>query len=192
MDQELKELFGDMMVKDALVETCIVSYDYTEQEVRAFSKFLTELYPAKFDISMYDAAGATSAAPIYFDPKIIEWTDKDGVTREDYFVDGGVIQNNPSLYGLNIAQMAHGVNVKTRVVSIGTGVPPPNRGANKPDYSDFTVTRWWKDFTEVLLTTLTQYDATFESAQVADQYVRFNCVTEVDMDDWKAVDTLKA
>eukprot|EP00352_Strombidinopsis_acuminata_P001821 CAMPEP_0176385750 /NCGR_PEP_ID=MMETSP0126-20121128/35395_1 /TAXON_ID=141414 ORGANISM="Strombidinopsis acuminatum, Strain SPMC142" /NCGR_SAMPLE_ID=MMETSP0126 /ASSEMBLY_ACC=CAM_ASM_000229 /LENGTH=44 /DNA_ID= /DNA_START= /DNA_END= /DNA_ORIENTATION= len=42
---------------------------------------------------MYDAAGATSAAPYYFDPKIREAANG----QQEYLIDGGIIFNNPSV-----------------------------------------------------------------------------------------------
>jgi patatin-like phospholipase/acyl hydrolase len=65
------EMFGDAKITDALTkEVMIVSYDYASHEPRLFSKFTASNYKL-YDILIRDAAQASSAAPIYFDPKVI-------------------------------------------------------------------------------------------------------------------------
>ncbi len=66
------EMFGDVMLKDALTkEVNIVSYEYNKQQPRIFSKFTSQRDANTFDVSISDASEASSAAPIYFDPKVI-------------------------------------------------------------------------------------------------------------------------
>jgi len=62
------------------------------------------------------AAGATSAAPGYFDPRIYE----NGNGEREVLVDGGIIANNPSMYAFIFAsEFKKQKNI--RVISIGTG-----------------------------------------------------------------------
>ena len=63
------EVYKDMRITDALTETCIVSFSITEQEPRLYSKFFAKLYPEKYDVTLFHAAAATSAAPGYWDLK---------------------------------------------------------------------------------------------------------------------------
>lgn len=67
-------------------------------------------------ILIRDAAQASSAAPIFFDPKSIP-----GISNT--LVDGGVIANNPAFYSYLHAKYTLG-KTKIRVVSIGTGQEP--------------------------------------------------------------------
>ncbi len=62
------------------------------------------------------AAGATSAAPGYFDPMIYE--NKKG--EREVLVDGGIIANNPSMYAFIFASEFHHKD-DIRVISVGTG-----------------------------------------------------------------------
>ncbi|APX12889.1 patatin-like phospholipase family protein [Tateyamaria omphalii] len=67
-------------------------------------------------VKLIDAALATSAAPTYFPPHLI-----DGM---GYFADGGTFANNPLLNGINVAQRAHLISdiAQVSAISIGTGV----------------------------------------------------------------------
>jgi len=47
----------------------IVAYDYNSQEPRFFSKYFSRENPGIYDVPLDEATGASSAAPIYFDPK---------------------------------------------------------------------------------------------------------------------------
>lgn len=65
------EMFGVVKVKDAITpEVMIVAYEYNSHEPRIFSKY-TANQSEVYDVSIKDAAEASSAAPIYFDPKVI-------------------------------------------------------------------------------------------------------------------------
>ena len=64
-------------------------------------------------MSIADASEASSAAPIYFDPKVI---------GNQVLIDGGVIANEPALY--SYLHAIHNLNKSDniRMVSIGTGI----------------------------------------------------------------------
>ena len=76
------------------------------------------------NVLIRDAAQASSAAPIYFDPKKIE-----GIS--DALIDGGVIANSPAFYSYLHVKYILNNNSKTRdqlkirMVSIGTGEKLP-------------------------------------------------------------------
>lgn len=63
------------------------------------------------------AAGASSAAPLYFDPLVYI----NGLGEEEMLVDGAIIANNPSLYAYIIAGEKNR-GAKIRVVSLGAGM----------------------------------------------------------------------
>jgi predicted acylesterase/phospholipase RssA len=60
-----------------------------------------------------DVAMATSAAPLYFPPKTIGSLS---------YIDGGIVQNNPALFGVAIAKAIKKNANRTCVLSLGTGL----------------------------------------------------------------------
>jgi patatin-like phospholipase/acyl hydrolase len=91
IQQVVYEYFGDETnINEALTkEVVIVSYEWNSHEPRIFSKYTANLDPPTYNVSITNAAQASSSAPIYFDPKVIE---------EQVLIDGGVIANEPALY----------------------------------------------------------------------------------------------
>jgi patatin-like phospholipase/acyl hydrolase len=85
--------FGnDTMVTEALTEEImIVSFDYNHHEPRLFTKYTAKDEPSIYNVTITDAAEASSSAPFYFAPKVI---------KDQVLIDGGVIANNPALYSL--------------------------------------------------------------------------------------------
>jgi patatin-like phospholipase/acyl hydrolase len=87
------------MINEALVELCIVSYSVTRQEARMYSKYLAHAEPDVYNMRLFDAAAATSSAPLYWELK--ETTLPDNST--EVLIDGGVVMNNPSIYAQSLA-----------------------------------------------------------------------------------------
>lgn len=117
LDNEMLPIFGDVMISQALKEVTLVSYEFITNTPRVYSKWAAEKNPNLGNISMFDAAGATSAAPYYFDPKIWRTTETDEL---EYLIDGGVIANNPSMWAIQTAEL-DGNTLPIRLVSLGTG-----------------------------------------------------------------------
>ena len=66
------EMFGKVRLEDALTkEILIIAYEYNTHEPRIFSKFSAKTDPKNYEVSMANASEASSAAPFYFDPKVI-------------------------------------------------------------------------------------------------------------------------
>jgi patatin-like phospholipase/acyl hydrolase len=57
---------------------------------------MQETEPGVYNVKMFNAAAATSAAPLYWNLKDTKLPD--GST--EVLLDGGIIQNNPSIYAL--------------------------------------------------------------------------------------------
>ena len=70
------------------------------------------------NVKIRDAAQASSAAPIYFDPKSIA-----GIS--DALIDGGVIANSPAFYSYLHVKYILKNPKKIRLISIGTGEKQP-------------------------------------------------------------------
>lgn len=128
-------IFGDTMISQALTEVTLVSYEYITQTPRVYSKWAAKTFPNTSNITMYDAAGATSAAPYYFDPKLINTT----ITNEpEYLIDGGLIANNPSMWSIQTAEL-DGNTLPVRLISLGTGAYE----TSPIDVDDFSTIDWW-------------------------------------------------
>ena len=99
-------------------DVMLVAYDYNSQQPRFYSKYFYAEDSLIYGVEVYEATGASSAAPTYFDPKFV----LNGYGAEEVQIDGGVICNNPSLYAYQMAKYLNGKD-KVRVVSLGTGTP---------------------------------------------------------------------
>jgi patatin-like phospholipase/acyl hydrolase len=81
--------FGDTMLEDVLPsELFIVSFEYSNHTPVFFTKYLAQEFGGVYNQSVSNATQASSAAPVYFDPKII---------NNFVLIDGGVYANDPSL-----------------------------------------------------------------------------------------------
>ena len=87
----LEEIFEKKTIGDAKNLLCIPSYNLTLGKNRVFKFDHSKLPGTDNNISMVDVGLATSAAPTYFPVHKIE---------NQYFVDGGVWANNPSMCAL--------------------------------------------------------------------------------------------
>ena len=183
LDDLMLDTYGDVMIKDAMKELCIISYEYKSQTPRLYSRHFANDSTLKdmYDVSLFDAAGATSAAPIYFDPKIR--VTPSGV--EEYLIDGGIIENNPSIYAITLAHDIIGIEKPIRLVSLGTG----NYESKPIDPNDFSVIDWWQK-TGFLMTNLSQRNSAFDSAHRSANYIRLQGVSKVKLDGHGEVDLL--
>ena len=117
IDGILKEMFGHARIGDITTdEALIVAYSYNAQEPRFYSKFEAQRIPKIYDVGLDVAAGASSAAPGYFDPRIYE----NGNGIREVLVDGAIIANNPSMYAFIFASEFK-MQKDIRVISLGTG-----------------------------------------------------------------------
>jgi patatin-like phospholipase/acyl hydrolase len=115
IDKFFDEKFGDVKLKDTLIPISVLSFSLKNDSIKVWSTFKAKISETE-NIYLKDVAGATSAAPIYLDPKKIPETN-------DYHIDGGIYANNPTIMG--IAELfSHCKNLTTEnviVVSLGTG-----------------------------------------------------------------------
>ena len=133
------EMFGYIPLTDALTEeVMIVSYDYNNHEPHIFSKFTALNYGEDYDVLIKDAAEASSAAPFYFDPKVI---------RDMVLIDGGVIANSPSLYSYLHAKFINKKD-KIRLISIGTGTTQ----SAELNPEDVTTVTWLSEISSLITT----------------------------------------
>jgi hypothetical protein len=129
------------------------------------------------------AAGGSSAAPGYFDPKVFE----NGKGETEVLVDGGIIANNPSMYAFIFAsEMNKKKNI--RVVSIGTGqVKQP-----KIDPNNVSILTWVSNLGDLIVDVEVTAHAYFTEF-LAGKYSRFQVETELPLDaaDGESIKALK-
>lgn len=108
---------GDVLTDDIM----IVAYDFRNHVPVFFTKYAAlKNTSGVMNLFIRDAAQASSAAPIYFDPKSI-----DGIS--DALIDGGVIANSPAFYSYLHVKYVSKKSSNIRLVSIGTGEKQPDK-----------------------------------------------------------------
>ena len=116
----LQQHFGETRLKDALAEVLVTAYDL-EKRAAFFYRRRRAREDARYDVPMRVAARATSAAPTYFEPALVQWP-----TERDVLVDGGVFANNPAMCAYAEAWQTLAQEGRTAddilLVSLGTGL----------------------------------------------------------------------
>lgn len=142
IERVLERYFQESRLSDALTGLLITSYEI-EHRIDFFFNGFRAKEKAEFDFYMRDAARATSAAPVYFQPYIIERKDPplfvhrlnvstsewESKTVSRYaLIDGGVFANNPTMCAFVEAQKQIAKNEKLSedkpkfvVISLSTG-----------------------------------------------------------------------
>lgn len=110
----LERLFGDTLIEEALSEVIVPAYETVLRRAYFFKR------SGKKSFRMRDVALATTAAPTYFPPALIQSASEVG--RSYSFIDGGVFANNPALCGYVEARELMPEQRKFIVLSLGTGI----------------------------------------------------------------------
>ena len=95
--------------------------DITSREYCHFSNILIPNFTTGQNYTCIDVAIATGSAPVYFRPTLI-----DGASSDTFFIDGGLYQNNPTSLGYMFSNILFTQNVKTCILSVGTGYSDPD------------------------------------------------------------------
>lgn len=93
LEKLLKDYFGDTELRQAFTELLITSYDIERRKPFYFQSRLAKTNPVEENFRLRDVARSTSAAPTYFEPNPLSWTEGNILA----LVDGGVFANNPSM-----------------------------------------------------------------------------------------------
>ncbi|KAA3647074.1 MAG: patatin [Chloroflexi bacterium] len=138
VDLALEKFLGDAMLKDVLTDVVITSYDIHHRRAWFFRSANAKMDPM-YDFPLVEVGRATSAAPTYFEPQLIE---KGG--KAFSLVDGGVYANNPAM-----CAYADAINMDVRpddivMVSIGTGTSGDQAamGYKHSDAKDWGLIGW--------------------------------------------------
>lgn len=117
----IKEVVPDKPISQAKMPVAVAAVCSNGARPKVFRNYWDE------DVGTYDAAMATSAAPTYFPPHKV---------GNDFFLDGGIVANNPDLIGFMEAVGKFAVEPKDIViVSVGATNLNLVRGAKKPRFS---------------------------------------------------------
>lgn len=115
---------NDARIYHCKTRLCIPTYDLDKGEQHVFKTDHLPNYHRDCHIPVVDAALATAAAPVYFEPYSFEFNDMNSVNKSAYInnVDGGVLANNPALIGLTEATYCIGIPLdEIEMLSLGTG-----------------------------------------------------------------------
>jgi patatin-like phospholipase/acyl hydrolase len=165
LEAVLDEVLGEKTLADVETELAVTTFDGLTSHPVVMSSRDARTDPSR-NVSLAQAARATSAAPTYFPPLSLNWG---GQPRE--FVDGGVWANNPAgvavIESLHLTGTAGVTGSSVTMVSLGTGVVPGDSvlGAN---------TSWLgtaKDLTG--LATSVWAGEVMAQRALGDRYVRF-------------------
>lgn len=157
----LTEKLPNMSMNELTKKTIIPTYDLTRKIPYVFSS-------DRDDALIVDVADATSAAPTYF--PAVDVLNR-GIHR--WYMDGGVVANNPTLIALSEAINA-GINVKDiRILSIGTGSETTDIDGNKS--RTWGLPRWLKNGLMNIITTAPNQMSTHIAENIlGDRYLRIN------------------
>jgi uncharacterized protein len=91
IEKQLKEVFGNLELKDFIKPCLITSYDIAARSAKFFTS--QDAISSLENFYVRDVCRATAAAPTYFEPAKI----KSKYGQEFTLIDGGVFANNPAL-----------------------------------------------------------------------------------------------
>ncbi len=186
LEKLLAHYLGDATLTDCLKPVVITSYDI-ERRAPYFFKTRRAAESPERNHRLRDAARATSAAPTYFEPALVESLARRPTRRA--LVDGGVFVNNPALCGF-IEAMSMGQRPDDiLVVSLGTGVATRKIAYEKA--KDWGMIGWLRPILGVMMDG--QADAAdhhlrqlLPDAGPAQRYFRFDTRLDLALDDMDA------
>ena len=103
IEEILERYFGTTALDEVHPHNLLITtFDIEQNKPFFFSSRLAKKDSSNENFYIKDIAQATSAAPTFFKPIIIEWVDK--TKGQLAFIDGGVFANNPSIYAYGEAK----------------------------------------------------------------------------------------
>jgi patatin-like phospholipase/acyl hydrolase len=139
----LRHYIGEARVSEAKTRVLMAAYELETRQPYFVKSWRTEGEPER-DIALWKAAHATSAAPTYFEPALV---DQPGALPDLSLIDGGVFATNPALCAFaEAARIAPGEPV--RIVSLGTG--QLTRPIHHRDSSAWGLAEWVRPLIDVI------------------------------------------
>ena len=111
LEAVLEKYFSGRTLGDCGAPTMVTSYDIQNRR----TVFLKSWHEEHAALLCSEAARATSAAPTYFEPAMLEWSEESGT-----LIDGGVFMNSPSVSAYAEAQKLF-PGEPIAMLSLGTG-----------------------------------------------------------------------
>lgn len=177
LEEALEDYFGKTKLADLLKPTLITAYDIKRRKAHFFTQHDAQDPDHNFFIK--DIARATSAAPTYFEVSRV----KSDANKYYPLIDGGIFANNPALCAY--AEMRNKFSTKDRMItasdmlllSLGTGYAKDSYSYDEA--KDWGLAKWTKPALDIMMSGAAeiadyQLKQIFESAGVANQYVRIN------------------
>ncbi len=152
--QFFKQFFGEQKLSQAAVPTIVTAWNLGGDEAyHLYSKWPTDniFGHDNLDMTMSDAALATSAAPTYFAPATVQPLSVNGQSsKQTYtFLDGGMFANDPANIALNYAMTLY-PNVERAnidLLSLGTGFSPVKYNTRRAKY--WGAVSWLEPFLDI-------------------------------------------
>ncbi len=198
----LEEQFGDTRLSEALTNVMISAYQLpgpsNGEGKPYFFKSSKSKKNSRFDRLMCQVAGATSAAPTFFDPAKVSRLDEEGIPTVEFetYIDGGVFANNPSVPGAaellieyldaveeNPTKSMNIEDARFSIVSLGTG-RKINEGVSSHQYYGKGTLFWIKELLQNIMidgvSSTNHYilERLFKHDPRVDSYVRWNPILE--------------
>ena len=120
LEEILNRLLGSAQLKNTRRDLIITAYDIEQQTGYLFKSRQARLDPRRNHL-LRDVARATSAAPTYFEPLLMDsgrWSDE---VERRVLIDGGVFANNPTMIALSEALASGASRGEILLCSLGTG-----------------------------------------------------------------------
>lgn len=166
IEKALKQKFGNISLGESICPVLIPSYCTEHRRIVLF-KSRKAIEKKHRNILMWQAARATSAAPVYFPPYRLEVTPEAALNEaktEFSLIDGGVLANNPTMVGLKEAKQQYRAK-ELIVVSIGTGTD--RKHIPYADIEDAGIKGWATKIIDILFSGASEVTEKFAAEIVA-------------------------
>ena len=148
LEDILSNMLGNDELKNTHCDIVITSYDIEKRKPYLFKTSKARIHKER-NHRLHYVARATSAAPTYFEPLLLEEKQGNEPQKRRVLVDGGVFANNPSMIGVSEA-LASGTRLDDLLVcSIGTGTN--NRPIPHEEAKDWGMAGWVVPVLSVML-----------------------------------------
>lgn len=180
-DKDPKTLMNEQTNPTKVFVTAVDNADSTGQPLLLRSYVDASDPVLKPDITIADAARATTAAPAYFPPKRLP--------DNTYAIDGGITANNPSELVIKEARSQYGAGVRFGLfLSIGTGTKGPSPLVLTSALSIFSTT---KSLANIVTDSERMHERVYERFNecMMGNYVRINVpeIGDIALDNYKAI-----
>lgn len=138
----LTEGLGDARLSQTAARVLIPSYELTTREVFVFDTDRARQDPAS-DFTLRHAALASTAAPTFFEPHDGRSHDFDG-----FFIDGGVVLNNPSLLAFTEVEK---YRLGTDIVVLSLGCGASSVSLEYEEVREWGLAHWARPLLKILL-----------------------------------------